>query len=147
MANSTVGMPKDELMGFTVFKPKNKSNCLTNKEVFLTLTSVGVSFSAKATEVMENPEAVIVLFDMQNRMLVIPSKLSEPNSMYLACAGGLRKKNQLKMKSLGTEILRRINGAEFSEFKGIIRCFGKKVERIDGNALLFDLTKAQEAKK
>ena len=147
MAKSTVGMPKDELMGFTVFKPENKSNCLTNKEVFLTLTGVGVSFSVKAVEVMENPEAVIVLFDMQNRMLVIPSKLSEPNSMYLACAGGLRKKNQLKIKSFGAEILHRINGTEFEDFKGIIRCFGKKVERIDRNALLFDLTKAQEAKK
>ena len=147
MAKSTVGMPKDELMGFTVFKPENKSNCLTNKEVFLTLTSVGVSFSVKAIEAMESPEAVIVLFDTQDRMLVIPSKLSNQNSMYLACAGGPRKKNQLKIKSLGTEILRRINGAEFGEFKGIIRCFGKKVERVDGNALLFDLTKAQEEKK
>ena len=147
MAKSTVGMPKDELMGFTVFKPENKSNCLTNKEVFLTLTGVGVSFSVKAVEVMENPEAVIVLFDMQNRMLVIPSKLSEPNSMYLACAGGLRKKNQLKIKSFGAEILHRINGTEFEDFKGIIRCFGKKVEQVDRNALLFDLTKVQEAKK
>ena len=147
MAKSTVGMPKDDMMGFTVFKPESKSNCLTNKEIYFTLTSVGVNFSAKAIEVMENPEATVVLFDMQDRMLVVPSKLSEPNSMYLACAGGPRKKNQLKTKSLGTEILHRISGAEFSEFKGIIRCFGKKIERVGNNALLFDLTKAQEVKK
>ena len=147
MANSTVGMPKDELMGFTVFKPENKSNCLTNKEVFLTLTSVGVSFSVKAVEAIGSPDAVLVMFDTADRMLVIPSKLSNQNTMHLAGAGGARKKNLLKVKSLGTEILHRINGTEFGEFKGIIRCFGKKVERIDSNALLFDLTKAQEEKK
>ena len=140
-------MPKDELMGFTVFKPENKSNCLTNKEVFLTLTSVGVSFSVKAVEVIGSPDAVLVMFDTADRMLVIPSKLSNQNTMHLAGAGGVRKKNLLKVKSLGTEILHRINGTEFSKFKGIIRCFGKKVERVDGNALLFDLTKAQEEKK
>lgn len=147
MAKSTVGMPKDDMMGFTVFKPERKSNCQTNKEIYFTLTSVGVSFSVKAVEVMGNPEATVVLFDMQDRMLVVPSKLSNQNAMYLACAGGPRKRNQLKIKSLGTEILHRINGNEYSEFKGIIRCFGKKIERVDGNALLFDLSGICKEKK
>ena len=141
-------MPKDNMLGFTVFKPENKPLRLTQKAIFFTLTSSGTRFSMKAVEAMGNPEAAIVLFDTRDRMLVIPSKLSEPNSMYLASPGaGKRYKNLLKVQSLNIEILHRMKAGEFEDFKGIIRCFGKKVERVDGNALLFDLTEIEREKE
>ena len=150
MAKSTVGMPKDNLMGFTVFKPENKPvTKLTRREIFFTLSGSGTRFSMKAIETMKKPEAVIVLFDASNRMLVVPSKLSDSNAMYLAQpgAGDTVYKSLLKMRSLNNEILCRMNLGKIEDFKGLIRCFGKKIERVDDTALLFDLAEIRWERK
>ncbi len=148
MSNSTVGMPKDDMMGFVVFKPESKPIKLTRKEIYFTLTASGSRFSMKAIETMGKPEAVLVMFDARDRMLVIPSKLSEPNSIYLAWPGaGKNYKNLLKPNALNTEILHRMKGGEFENFRGLIRCSGKVVKRIDCNALIFDLTEIHWERK
>lgn len=142
MANSTVGMPKDELMGFTVFKPETKPAKLTHKEIYFCANKTGTRLSMKALSVMGSPDAVLVMFDTADRMLVVPTTLSTPNSLYMAYAGkGKNYKNLLKAASLKAEILGRL-GKDAETFTGLIRCFGKKIERVDGNAILFDLKNA-----
>jgi hypothetical protein len=142
VAKSTVGMPKDDMMGFTVFKPETKPAKLTHKEIYFSTNKTGTRLSMKALSVMGSPDAVLVMFDIADRMLVVPATLAMPNALYLACAGqGKNYKNLLKAASLKAEILGRL-GRDAESFKGLLRCPGKKIERVDGNAILFNLKDA-----
>ena len=149
MANSTVGMPKDELMGFTVFKPTENLVKATKKEIYLTLTVSGVRFSLKAVEAMGSPESVVVLFDQRDRMLVIPSSTSEPNSIPLDW-GGSRKDyhNGTKKVGLKTELLGRMcpDNSKLPP-RGSFRCSGRRANNYEDNALIFDLTEAERVRK